>query len=237
MRGIFSHDVRPRFPIPESWLSTYDNKLINRFSTPQSELLLSLVRQHIPEATEWVNIYSDIVHFSQLTHIESVQSKGKSWLDSLDVGGWTNVLILRLLNWRPLQESSDNNQNIAELLRLGSMLYLAPIWRKYGVSPVRTKILVQELVALRSKSLIKWNRLWILEAWILVVGAMESDLPERRYFVEELGTLARSNSLVAMELLEQVKNVLWIHDVFYIAESNLQAELDLNHAVHRVTSS
>jgi hypothetical protein len=226
MRGIFSQDAPPHFPIPPSWLETYDRKLQNRFSTPASELLVELLEQRAPSISTWSGIYRDLFHFSQTTHIESVQSNGRSWIESLDVGGWTNVLVLRLLKWRPLQAVPDNDAIIAEYLRLGSLLYLAPIWRQYGVSPMRTTLLVQKLVVLREKYSADWTDFWLLEAWVLVIGAMESSFSEQQYLVEELCNLAREQSLTATELLWQTKNVLWIQDAFEKAEFVLHGELE-----------
>jgi hypothetical protein len=226
MRGIFSRDAPPRFPIPPSWLETYNQKLENRFSTAESEFLIGILGQRVSGVDEWSGIYRDLVHFSQTTHIESVESNGRSWIESLDVGGWTNVLILRLLEWRPLQAVAKNDAIIAHFLRIGSLLYLAPIWRKYGVSPLRTSSLVQKLVLLRESYSADWKGLWPLEAWILIMGAMESSYSERQYLIEKLCGLARKQSLTVTELLWQAKNVLWIQDAFDQAEYALRAELE-----------
>jgi hypothetical protein len=230
MRGIVGQDIRSRFPIPQSWLDTYNEKLKDRFITSQSEVLASLLSQHLPDTKEWISIYSDLIHFSQLTHIESVKSNGRSWLESPDVGGWTNVLILRLLDWRPMELLTGTSQVIAEMLRIGSLLYLVPVWRKYGVIPVRSDALIRKLIALWSKNLKKWEKLWLLEAWVLVMGAMESKACERQFFVQELGKLAGINSIPVSEVLRQAKNVMWIQDVFDKSELSLQDELDFYEA-------
>jgi hypothetical protein len=228
LRGCFTYDIPPRFPVPPSWVNTYKRKLQNPFITLESIKLIVLLEQQVPRAYDWLGMYSDLVHFSQMTHIDSVQSKGRSWIESLDTGGWTNVLIVQLLEWRPMQTSSDGDQVIMESLRLGSLLYLASVWRKYGVSPLRIAVFVQKLVALRSTLSTEWKGLWLLEAWVLTMGAIESHGSERRFFVQELKALASSQSVPATDILREAKSVLWIESAFDKAEFCLRAELDIS---------
>lgn len=192
--------------------------------SPQVEPLVRLCQsENISQI--WIQAYSELVYFSKVTQEESTKSNGANWTSATDGGGWTNVLIHRLLGWRPVIDFRASNQWIEESLRIGALLYLAPIWRKFGVHPARTTVLLKKLIGIRHCHPCEWQGLWLLEAWVLAMTIIEAEGHDREYLTAEFCDLARGHSLSTKDLLEQVKEVAWIEDVFYNAESRLRLDI------------
>lgn len=189
-------------------------------------LLIESFERHLPGGKIWCDMFGDLVHYSELTQRKSICSSGKSWTDSTDGGGWTNVLLHRTLAWRPLAGGYLLSERVPEeSMRIATLLYLAVLWRKFGVYPVRTGDLTTRLMYLRLQQSRGWDLFWALEAWVLVMGAIESDELERQYFVSEIIGLADKLDMTAVELLEHTKGILWLEDAFGDAGTALQEEL------------
>jgi hypothetical protein len=168
----------------------------------------------------------DLIYLTSATEANSVQTGGRCWSEATDAGGWTNVFIHRLLEWRPMESGEqDSRQIIMEALRLGSLLYLASIWRKFGVFPVRTCPLVQKLVELSLQGWGFGRELWQFEAWLLVMGAIESNGISHEYFIEKIFHLANRCSVSPTDILEIAQGVLWIEEALSVPHIHLQAEL------------
>jgi hypothetical protein len=176
--------------------------------------MILLWQGRFPEKTAWPRLYRDLVHFSHLTQKESSRSHKQFWIETTDAGGWPNCLIHQLLKWRPLQDRCNLDCLIEEALRLASLLYLASIWRKFGVFPVRTSFILKKLHKLHSFNEVDLQDLWLFEAWILVVGAIEADESMQSYFTQKVLTLALAHSITVECLIEKVVGVLWLPDAF-----------------------
>jgi hypothetical protein len=148
------------------------------------------------------------------------------WTESINAGGWTNVLLHKLLSWRPLEGGHLLSERVPEeSLRVSSILYLAVIWGKFGVIPIRTGDLTAKLMFLRLQQTCGWQSFWPLEAWLIVIGAILGDELERQYFISEIIRLADRHEITAAEVVKRAKEILWIEDAFGRAIAALHEEL------------
>ena len=135
---------------------------------------------------------------------------------------WTKVITHRLLSMRPLEYASHNRADrfpsfVAETLRLAMILYLAPIWRFYGVHPTYTQVMVHKLWETLEVRLggILWKKLpRTLYLWILFQGAFEAGMMElwnvKQYFVDAFIRMPAGE----IDLEATIQNMLWVPELF-----------------------
>lgn len=103
-----------------------------------------------------------------------------------------------------------------EILRLATLLYMAPVWRKFGQFPVRTHLLVAKLLTLLRDDNEDWGPLWPFKMWALYMGVMESELQDAaEFFPRALAAFIYERRLSSWEeTLQVVKGVLWLPAAF-----------------------
>jgi hypothetical protein len=161
---------------------------------------------------DWITIFDDI---SQLLALDRGFTQKE--LDSaITTGSWMEPTMVRLLAIRPLSRGSESDHIIEEVCRLGTMLFLAPIWRWLGASPVWTFNISRNLLSVLNSHMVEWGELKPLLAWTVYFGAIEThDLQERSQFVFILAVLMSGWQMQEWdELRELVKGVLWVDLVF-----------------------
>ncbi|KAF2435919.1 hypothetical protein EJ08DRAFT_294615 [Tothia fuscella] len=225
LRGAFMQDIELIFPLPDTWIAKHSMESPRPLRDEPSSLAMRHYVEQMPGSKSWRDIFADLKYFSQLTQAESISSSGSIWTDANDGGGWTNVLLYRLLSWRPLEEHSSTAQDLQECLRIASILYVARVWRKFGCAPVRTSGYTTKLMSFWLRRSNDWSNFWPLEAWILIMGAIEAEDSVRQYFVSEIEAIAQRYSVTLGAVFEEVKNLLWIEDVFDVARSTLLDDL------------
>jgi hypothetical protein len=132
-------------------------------------------------------------------------------------GNWVNVILHRLLTLCPLTDENKREDKIEETCRIASLIYLAPVWRKFGVFPVRTKLLVRKLrLGLDSSPVEDWMELWPLRLWCLYVGAVESEGTDGLdWFVKQVAANSWEYGIRDWEKVKKcVVEVLWIESIF-----------------------
>jgi hypothetical protein len=124
--------------------------------------------------------------------------------------------MVRLLAIRPLIRGHERSHVIEEVCRLGTMLFLAPIWRWFGASPVWTFNLTRNLLSVLNSQMVEWGELKPLLAWAVYFAAIETrDMQERSQFVFILAVLMSGWQMQEWdELMALVKSVLWVDLVF-----------------------
>lgn len=161
---------------------------------------------------DWINIFDDAV---QLISLDKESSEEQQIL-SITSGSWTEPTMWRLLAIRPLQQGNEHDHVIEEVCRLGTLLFLAPFWRKLGHTPVRTEAISRNLTIVLMKHMIEWKELKPLLVWVLYFAAVETnDLAERSQLVFMLAIVMGGLQLDNWDdLMEIVKKVLWVEKAF-----------------------
>lgn len=81
---------------------------------------------------DFITIFDDVV---QLISLDRAFNEQQLML-AITSGSWMEPTIYRLLAIRPLNHGDGREIVIEEVCRLGTLLFLAPLWRNFGQSPV-----------------------------------------------------------------------------------------------------
>lgn len=137
-------------------------------------------------------------------------------------------MIYQLLEWRPLNFSTDPMSVREEILRLATLLYMAPIWRKFGQFPVRTQIIVGKLMLLLKEEKDDWGPMWPFKMWALYMAVVESEQPEAaQYFPRAFAECIYERRLASWhETMQAVKSVLWLPSAFEDSVTLVKDEME-----------
>ena len=232
LRGAFSQDLIPFFPLPDQWLaasippepSSYGRHQIRNisrewFHTCLDSQIGSTYTRHLP--------FLHSTHFPPRFSKDTSSHSKRS--NPYGEAAWTNPLIYRLLVFRPIEwHGTSNAAVLQEACRLGALLFLVPLWRLTGVSPVFSESLVGKLRVLLMSYSVEWYGLWKLKLWVFYMGAVEADAANDRYWYEDaiVEIMDEQGILDWEEGLLYVKEVLWVGEVF--ASKDLALALEVN---------
>ncbi|KAL1799052.1 hypothetical protein ACET3X_003089 [Alternaria dauci] len=207
--GSFYRDHPPIVPMPSQWIA--DSTSPPNSPRPSSAISLALKHQ-LPMQLDFITIFDDVL---QLISLDRAFNEQQLML-AITSGSWIEPTMYRLLAIRPLNRSDSREAVIEEVCRLGTLLFLAPLWRKFGQSPVWTNAISRNLLLVLTKNMIEWNDLKPLLIWVLYSAAVETkDLAERSQLVFMLGILMSGMQLNEWEdIMSIVKSVLWVENVF-----------------------
>jgi hypothetical protein len=180
----------------------------------------------MPGQVEWIRIYDSLNFHSSESF--SMAPPGAT-LTRPQTGAWTNPIIHQLLSFRPCQQYGLSNQShIQEACRLGSLIYMALVWRAFGVSPFRSDILVRKLRGFLETQEIEWLRLWKLQLWILCMGAIESEsVDDKRWSANWMAVLLQKHEIRSWSQgLECVREILWVERLFRGRDQELGKIID-----------
>ncbi|KAF2664018.1 hypothetical protein BT63DRAFT_429553 [Microthyrium microscopicum] len=209
IQGAFALDLECAFPLPAQW-EQYSHPIADHQETLLPLKLCEAWTVKWPRSQDWLDVYRDLFLFSRQTFFDTLGG-----IQSPHSGGWTNAIMQRLLAMRPLRNNSSPGSNAEEACRVASLIYLAPIWRKFGVFPVRSIVLVSKLRSLLSSHRVDWTGLESLHLWVLYMGYVESSGEDREWFVSELDAWSVRYGLESWDLVQQcVRTILWIDNVF-----------------------
>lgn len=203
---------------------------------------------------QWLELFEDLVLLAPLVDADLDSSSAGSGMEHLrDLPVWTNTLIHRALSLeRPMatdaevddasefgnpelgkaQGSAGQDENVvmAEACRLAILLFLAPVWRAYGVKPVPTGRTASRMGILLKRNASFW-RLALAEvafarllSWMLcvllteVVGvtlSLESELDGLdAWSLHALASLHDGSIRDARNLEQTMKATLWVREIF-----------------------
>jgi hypothetical protein len=133
----------------------------------------------------------------------------------------------RLLSIRPLHLGDTPEYIMEEVCRLGTLMFLAPVWRHMGANPVWTVSLSRNLLNVLRNYQVEWNDLKPLLVWSLYSAAVETrDGLERSQFAFMLAMLMNGMGIREWgELRQIVKDVLWIEKVFADSDTIIKDEV------------
>ena len=171
-----------------------------------------LWKQHLPTRLDWISIFDDIV---QLISLDQAFNEEQLVL-SMTSGSWVEPALWRLLSIRPLHAGDQPENIMEEVCRLGTLIFIAPLWRMLGHSPVRTAAFSRNLLLVLTTHMIEWKELKPLLAWVLYFAAVETrDLFERSQLVVMLSIIMSGLHLNEWDdFMQLVTSVLWVENVY-----------------------
>jgi hypothetical protein len=180
-------------------------------------------KQQLPMLVDWISIFDDIV---ELISLDQAFNEDQLMLAATS-GSWMEPIMYRLLVMRPLQQGNSRDHVIEEVCRLGTLLFLSPLWRSLGHSPVWTAAISHNLYLILIKDRVEWNELKPLLIWVLYFAAIETDDPvERRHFIFMLAILMSGMQLQEWEAMMQIiKRVLWVEKLYAVSDELIRDEV------------
>lgn len=220
MCGAHALDIPPQIPMPLQW--AVDSK-----SPPASPWQLSTIslawKKQFPIQQDFISIFDDI---TQLISLDRALTDDQFEAATAS-GAWTEPTIFRLLSIRPLRGGSEHANLIEEVCRLGTLLFLAPVWRVMGANPVYTFSFSRNLLWLLDNYVVHWQDLKPLLLWTLYFAAIETkNVLERGRFAHILAVLMAGMQISEWKgLMDVVKGVLWVDKIFGDGDRALQEEV------------
>jgi hypothetical protein len=171
-------------------------------------------------------VYADIAAFS-FRSFKDYKCTNELAEISSDIGSWSNPLIHRLLGWRPAEVTVSRDTIIQETCRLGALLYLVPVWRLFGVSPVFSRVHRQKMKAVIADHEVNWSHAWVTKLWSLYMGGVEAlDSADEDWYVGEIVDTLVNHEIKDWETgLERVKDILWFDCLFVDGNDRLGAKV------------
>jgi hypothetical protein len=158
--------------------------------------------EELPERLDWITILDSIICLTT--------ERERPW------NKWFEAILHRLLSLRPLQSSETPTRAtiIEEVARIGTLLAIAPIWRTFGIHPVRTNALRLNLLAILNNYFAEWGQLRHLFLWVLMHATREADTQEemRQFGTRMLMVMGKMNIKSWDELVKVVHLVVPCED-------------------------
>lgn len=172
---------------------------------------------------DWITIFDDV---NQLIMLDRGFTKDEKHLAET-TGCWMEPIMVRLLAFRPLAKGTEPRNVMEEICRLGTMLFLAPIWRWLGASPVWTFNITRNLLTVLHSHMIEWGELKPLLVWSVYFAAIKTrDTQERDQFAFILAVLMRGMQMQEWEeLVQVVKSVLWVDNIIASSDDTIRDEV------------
>jgi hypothetical protein len=224
IRGCFPQDKRPYFQLPLTWFDRLD-LLQNQIQAIKVDTSFESQWDSLaPSSFGTYASYACLVRFSSYVSQLSKETDGRMWLENECLGNWMTALIHILASRYGEEQKIGQRVPSQEAIRIGSMLYLANIWRKYGCGQVRTFYLADKLLKIHTEYDIDWKGHWQVFAWSLVMGVIETGGHMRTEFLDKLRELANSRGMTVQEVLSQAKQVLWLNEALPTIDAVLITE-------------
>ncbi len=196
--GAFAQDISPRLPLPATWQPAFDAVPDDgALPNPLPSSIASVWKQELPKTHSWIAI------FSTLSRLLATRNTPPN--------SWMGPILHRLLRIRPLQSNTTRAGIIEEVSRIGTLLFLAPIWRTFSTRPVQTATLRLGLLSIMKTQFVQWGELRPLLLWILMHAAGESEQGlEQDEFLVRMAMVMKMMGIQSWEeMLRVVQDVLW----------------------------
>ncbi|CAG5158169.1 uncharacterized protein ALTATR162_LOCUS5019 [Alternaria atra] len=218
--GCFSQDIPPIIPLPAQW----EDACRPLASSPRPHRPMSLIwKKQLPMQLEWITIFDDIV---QLVSLDPAFNREQTLLSVTD-SSWMEPIAYRLLCVRPLQQGHERGNMIEEVCRLGTLLFLTPLWRLLGRYTIWTAVISRKLLLRLTENMVEWNELEPLLVWVLYFAAIETkDIVERSHFVFMLAVVIKGMHLQEWrEVVPIVKNISWVEGAYTGSDELIRDEV------------
>ncbi|KAK9233995.1 hypothetical protein V1525DRAFT_391892 [Lipomyces kononenkoae] len=176
--------------------------------------------------SEWHSVYTDLVSFSLRSFKGHPSVRQLANMPS-DFGAWSNPMIHRLLSWRPAEETLSRDTIVEETCRLGALLYLVPVWRFFGVSPVISRVLRKQLKFVITSHDVDWSYVWVAKLWSLYMGGLEAlDSADEDWYTETIVEALADHGINDWNKgREQIKDMLWFDCLFVSRDDRLATKV------------
>jgi hypothetical protein len=146
--------------------------------------------------------------------IKSELKKRLLWQDESFLQAQVNPLTYRLLNSGIQLEDVDETNVEGESCRLGALIFLSKIRRRFGARLVFTGVETERLRVLLEMYGETWETYKKMLLWVAVLAALETDSEERLWFCDVIGKTAKAMGLQSWEgIVAHASNLLWVGDV------------------------
>jgi len=199
-------------------------------NSPRPSSAISLAwKQQFPLQLGWISVFDDIAQLIMLDQAFGVKQQALASTS----GSWMEPILHQLLALRPLRKSSQRENLMEEVCRLGTLLFLAPLWRTLGQSPVWTAAISRNLLFVLARNDVEWHELNPLLVWVLYFAAIETNNhAERSHFAFMLSVRMRDGHLKYWDdMMQIIKGVLWVENTFAGSDKKIFDEVlrNLNH--------
>ncbi|KAK9489184.1 hypothetical protein V1508DRAFT_428769 [Lipomyces doorenjongii] len=229
LRGVYLLDLKPKFPLPRQWVR-FSTPLLSSDSDPEALEYTARVRrmwsQGGLDGSEWHSMYRDLVSFS-LRSFKGHPSVSQLAKMPSDFGAWSNPMIHRLLSWRPAEGSVSRDTLVQETCRLGALLYLVPVWRFFGVSPVYSRVLRKQLKIVITNHDVDWSHVWVAKLWSLYMSSVEAlDSADEDWYTNAIVEVLVDHGIKDWNKgREQIKDMLWFDCLFVGRDDRLATKV------------
>ncbi|KAK4508219.1 hypothetical protein PRZ48_001957 [Zasmidium cellare] len=229
LRGSFRQDIVPAVPLPQKWVQVADHL---RTTTYYDYCPFAQGGIRDDMRCPLVSTFKELTQLGALVDGHLRENRADE-ARGTDIIIWTNVLAHRLLTLRPLQSACERLDKTSLLLleswRLAMLTVIGRIYEMYGAHPLNASTYVRKQHELLSKNQIDWDGFMRTKLWIVYLAALEAgeNTAKRRWFVMELVTSAADEGNHDYdELMERIKGVLWIPQLFEDKTEPLQRDIE-----------
>ena len=162
-----------------------------------------------------LQILEEMAGFSIHTANEEHRTASAIYEDAGFTGTFVNIFLFHLLSARPLSDDIDSNATFREAVRLGLLLFLACLKRRFGLYPVTFKIHLEKLLAVIEKDKDDWKELKPLKLWIIAMGLLEatSEAHITQLKKEWVTVLERERCDDQHQVESSLKDIMWIEGI------------------------
>jgi hypothetical protein len=160
-------------------------------------------------------VFDEMARFSIHTADEEHRTASAIYENPDFTGTFVNIFLWHLLRARSDSDATDTGATLREALRLGLLLFLACVKRRFGLYPVTFKIHIEKLVAALSQHRMVWHGLQHLKLWIIAMGLLEA-MDEKHISPlagEWAKTLEQEGIRDQSQAEEIVKEIMWIESI------------------------
>lgn len=205
---------RPKFPLPI--------KALSELRADAQEIPWWFLHPHVGGPSTWsiafsndpglVGIFTDL-GIACMT-IKSELRKRLLWQDQDFVKTWVNPLSYRLLDGGIELIDVDETNFVNECCRLGALILLSKIRRRFGARLVFTGLETERLRILLEMYVEEWKAYRTMLLWVAILAALETVAEDRLWFCRVIENTARAMDLQGWdEVMMHASNLLWVSDV------------------------
>jgi hypothetical protein len=216
-----AQDTVPRFPIP-----------FHLIGSPYSATHESRGRKHLDQLIQVSGLFSllssaemlDI--FTELSFLVIALTAEGSLRIQWDADNFPGFGFYPTLH-KLLSRQDDSGNPVQEMCRLGAILFLAEVRRKFGISPVVTNVQCSKLQELLHANEVLWvKQLDHIRVWTILMGGCAAETPSGHHWAVK--ALIRSKNCLkersCAEFIDMASQVWWIDEVFLSKSQELQSE-------------
>ena len=184
----------------------------------------ALWRKSFPNQRELANVLDDLVAFSSSLEFESARASDGVRL-TLALRMWQCSSHQALLSLQD-DDSATHQWMLQEPFRHAALIYLYEVTCNEGLSfmlQTHPRLLRRCLETCRD---VDWAAFELLRLWVITIGAVSAPSPEKEWFVQELAEILKCLGQSFWSQMEEVKDILWNHEIYDKRAQAMFAELE-----------